>query len=261
MSSININSLIASLPRLDGSNYHDWKFNMQMILRRSGSWNVVSGKESEPEKDSKEYAAWWAKSEDGITAIGLAVELNQVAHIRDCSSGPEAWKALADIYERNDRATRINLKRELYTFVHDISAPVREYVNSITTIQAKLKAIGVEISDEDITDILIYTLAPEYNAVATSLMQSSEKLTIASITSALVDVEAKLQPNGNAVALVAHSSAPRLPPECFRCGTIGHLAQYCPALAPTLAYASQPATGTAAVASITDDDTAAISLF
>ena len=60
MGSININSLIASLPRLDGTNYHDWKFNMQMILRRSGSWNVVSGKESEPEEDSKESKFAWS---------------------------------------------------------------------------------------------------------------------------------------------------------------------------------------------------------
>ena len=89
-------------------------------------------------------------------------------------------------------------------------------------------------------------------------MQSSDTLTIASITSALIDAEAKLQPATGTVALAAHVSAPpmsmvpRAPPQCYRCGTIGHVARHCPAPMPS--YAAKPADVVANVAHTMDDE-------
>jgi hypothetical protein len=122
----NVNSLIASTPKLNGDNYHDWKFNLTMILRRSRAWPVVSGALSRPVVSDEstasedEFAAlleWERHSEEGLTTIGLSIDQSQVPYIRDCTTGPEAWTALMTIHERNGRAARIGLKRQLYTYV------------------------------------------------------------------------------------------------------------------------------------------------
>lgn len=231
---------------------------MEMILRRSGSWSVINGKTTRP--DDKTAATWDSLSEDGLTAIGLSIEQSQTSYIRDCTTGPQAWDALAAIYQRNARSTRINLKRQFYTYVHDTSQPIRDYVTGITTLVTKLKAIGVTISDEDVTDVLIYALAPEYSAVATSLMQSSTTLTVAFITGALVDAEAQMQKDKSeppvSVFVAKNTTTRRRRPDtpspdpsstsssnsdtgCYRCGKPGHIARYCLAPAP---LAVQPAT-------------------
>ena len=67
-------------------------------------------------------------------------------------------------------------------------------------VHVKLKAIGIDITEKDICDTLIFNLAPAYNTIATTLMQSAFALTVASFTSTLVDVKAKVAPEATMFA-------------------------------------------------------------
>jgi hypothetical protein len=53
----NVNSLISAVTKLDGSNYHDWVFDIEMIARRAGTWDVLRGTEQRPDK-IREAAEW-----------------------------------------------------------------------------------------------------------------------------------------------------------------------------------------------------------
>jgi hypothetical protein len=78
---------------------------------------VTSGEEEKPSGEAEK--SWEIKAEEGFTLIALTVEASQYTYIRDAKNGPEAWKALKDIYEKNSRSMRINLKRQFYmTRVH-----------------------------------------------------------------------------------------------------------------------------------------------
>ncbi len=75
MASQNINSLLGSVTKLNGSNYHDWKFDLGMILWHAGTWKVVSGITEKPKASQrKELEEWEAAAEDGFSAIGLTIE-------------------------------------------------------------------------------------------------------------------------------------------------------------------------------------------
>jgi hypothetical protein len=171
-------------------------------------------------------------------AIGLSVEGSQLSYIRNCVSGPEAWQALSAIYEANNRANRISLKRQFYTFSHDVEKPIMDYVSGITSLASQLRAIEIKIEDEDIVDVLIYCLAPSYGNVATALMQRSDVLTVANVTAALVEEEAhqKAQAEPSRTASLFKTTAtlraPRKEFVCFRCGEKGHKAMECPAARP-----------------------------
>ena len=83
----------------------------------------------------------------------------------------------------------INLKQQFYGFKHDMSASISAYVNGITDLARKLNAIGVSLSDQDITDVLIINLDNEYLSIATSLIALKEELKTADVKSALLEEE------------------------------------------------------------------------
>jgi hypothetical protein len=103
--------LLTSITKLNGENYHDWKFAVSIMLRQKGCWKVTSGEEEKPSGEAEK--SWEIKAEEGFTLIALTIE---------------------DIYEKNSRSMRINLKRQFYGFEHDTSASISAYVNGITDL-------------------------------------------------------------------------------------------------------------------------------
>jgi hypothetical protein len=188
--SASINSLLNNVPKLNTTNYHEWKFAISMVLWKAGCWDIVSGKKDRL-KTRSDDGKWETAAEEGLTYIGLTIDLSQYAHIRDYEDGLAAWKALADIYEKNSRATRIYLRREFYTFNHDPTKPIMEYITGITTVTSRLQSIKVKLDQTEIVDVIIFNLHGEYSNIAGSLMASKEELTVADVTGALVDEEAR----------------------------------------------------------------------
>ncbi|KAJ8486898.1 hypothetical protein ONZ45_g14517 [Pleurotus djamor] len=224
----NINSLLANVPKLNGDNYHDWKFAMSMVLRRAGCWEVVSGETKKPTTRDG-LAEWEKKAEEGFTAIGLTIEPSQYNYLRTCVSGVDAWGSLCNIYEKNSRATRISLKRQFYGYHHEISRPIRTYLAEITALGQRLRAIGVELSDEDLVDVIIYNLDEEYSSIAATLAASKDDLKVTDVTSALLDEESRKQLHDPGVPKreIALYASRRRTLECWNCGKTGHRQSQC----------------------------------
>jgi len=241
--------MIMSINRLNGDNYHDWKFAASMALQAKGCWDVISGVTKKP-SDPAEEKEWSKKAEDGLTVIALTVQPDQYIYLRDCTDGVDAWNRLKEAYEKNSRATRITLKRQFYGFEHDVSAPMQSYVNGITELAGKLKAIGITLTDEDITDVLIFNLNNEYSSIAASLTSAKGELKIADVTSTLLEEEQRRggpPVTENGVALMGKQRHPyemygppgRRGPNrdsrddnrpgqiCYRCRKYGHIAKNC----------------------------------
>lgn len=250
MPTSNINSLLNSVPKLgaeksDGTtpSYQDWKFAMMMVLRRAGSWEIMT----KPKPTTRDAEKEWEKNaEDILTAIALTVDPTQYQYIADAENGVDAWKKLQKVYEKNSRSNRIALMRQFYNARHDTTRPIADYITAIIKVAARLRAIGVKLEDSTIMDVLIMNLSEEWSNIAASLSMTMDDLNVVSdVTGALIDEEGRrgaiTDPTGPDHAMVVRGKYnPNI--TCYTCGKRGHIARRCKEKKP------EAATTTASIA-------------
>ncbi|QRV94608.1 gag-polypeptide of LTR copia-type [Ceratobasidium sp. AG-Ba] len=236
---------IAHIPKLDGTNYHDWQFAVSMALRHVGAFGVVTGTVPRPVKaeagkstetgkadDGAQSARWDDLSEKGLGIIGLTIEASQYVYIRSCTKGDEAWTIFKNMYEKNSRSNRVTLKRAFYTYQHDISRPIREFTGGLTSLGHQLKALGVNLEDDDIIDVIIYSLHADWSNIAGTLTANQGEMKLSDVISALVDEEARRAPAvSTETSLNAVTGRAGKQGEdrrtCYACGKRGHIAARC----------------------------------
>ena len=74
----NTNALLGNVPKLDGNNYHDWKFAIRMVLWWASCWDILT-KEKPATRASGDD--WKKKAEEALTYIGLTISENQYSYI------------------------------------------------------------------------------------------------------------------------------------------------------------------------------------
>jgi hypothetical protein len=98
----------------------------------------------------------------------------------------------------------------------------------ITSLAMQLRAISVELKDDNIIDVLIISLPKDYKALTTSLSTQTGTLTLANVTSAILDKQMCqkgpiFNQDLNNIALSAQDMR-----KCFNCGKVGHISKHCP---------------------------------
>ncbi|KFD49787.1 hypothetical protein M513_09254 [Trichuris suis] len=92
----------SSFPKLNGVNYHDWRFNIEWMLKKKKLWKYVDGSTVRPEPTSANVAEvqrFDEQSEIAQATIVLAIEPLQQQHVRDCESASDVWLKLEAAFE------------------------------------------------------------------------------------------------------------------------------------------------------------------
>eukprot|EP00794_Sanderia_malayensis_P002022 gene2022-2299_t len=99
---------------LDGTNYHNWKFRMGLLLIARKLFEYVTGEiKLHPGFSDEEEAFFKEKDSEARAIISLHVSDNQLVHIRNCKSAEEMWKLLKEQFQRKSPVKRINLKDKI----------------------------------------------------------------------------------------------------------------------------------------------------
>ena len=252
-------TILASIAKLDGQNWHTWSKETESYLTMEDLWDIVDPADAIPtaaaalKRDKKAYAHIW-----------FLVEPNSRDAIVELKSGREAWAALKTEHEKDTPSTRMNLRQRFYSLSHDPGLGVMPFVNDVLTVVRQLESIKRKPQTDEITDKLLIGLNSLFSAVRTNLSLRVSEPSIKEITAALKEFEENetLRPSSSALpdsfkqesALYANNGSrhasrggvsngsmeeydwgntKKQEGVCWRCGRPGHIAQNCVADMPT----------------------------
>lgn len=94
--------------RLNNQNWQIWKFRMEMLLTREELWYVVGDARPAVVTDQ------WTKDDRKARAtIGLCIDDNQFALVKEANSAKAFWDQLRGYHEKNTVTSRVSMLKRL----------------------------------------------------------------------------------------------------------------------------------------------------
>uniref|UniRef100_A0AAV1TI49 DUF4219 domain-containing protein n=1 Tax=Peronospora matthiolae TaxID=2874970 RepID=A0AAV1TI49_9STRA len=155
------------ISKFDGTNFHAWKFKMQMVLEERDLWEVVS--------------PW--KIPSYRWSVG-----------KWCM---HAWSRLEDHFEKKSLANKLFLRRRFFTTMMEEGDDVLEHINKLKTLAEQLEAVGAPVCEDDLVITLLGSLSDSYQFLITALESRSDTLSWELVTSRLLHEEMKRKEQGS----------------------------------------------------------------
>uniref|UniRef100_H3H9V6 CCHC-type domain-containing protein n=1 Tax=Phytophthora ramorum TaxID=164328 RepID=H3H9V6_PHYRM len=234
----------ARINKFNGTNFHTWKFKMQMVLEERELWEVTSGEvKLEHCTTTADQATFKRKSRKALAIICLAMEDSQLPLVRSAKDAHDAWSRLEGHFEKKSLANKLFLRRRFFTTMMDEGDDVLEHINKLKTLAEQLDAVGAPVSEDDLVITLLGSLSESYQFLITALESRADSLSWELVTSRLLheDMKRKEQ-GGGGVDGAAHGQGQAFMTRdnkrkgrpvkktgaCHNCGKQGHWIAECP---------------------------------
>lgn len=219
-----------SIEALNGNNYHNWKFRMEMILAENNVLGCIE-KDTNVEDiiDEKEKAAKVQLENKAKSLIIQCVNDNQLECLRDKKTAFKMWMMLKDRYEKQGLPGQLYLKKKLLSMKLKENESLEKFILEFEEITRQLKAAGSKIAEEDLVCNILLSLPKSYEAVVT-VLENIPNITFEMVKKKILAEYEKRklseEPRGSAnterlYALSLQKGS------CFRCGEVGHFKRDC----------------------------------
>ena len=156
--------------KLNGDNYHSWKFNIKLFLMGKDLYDIVDGTEVLGDNATpKEREQFRKRDNKALSIIGLSVATDLQIYVRPAKSSAEAWKSLSERFEEKTLAKICYYRKILYRMQLGKGQTMEAYVNHMKTIAEHLENLDDPVAEKDLVYILISSLPPDYHNLITAL--------------------------------------------------------------------------------------------
>lgn len=210
------------------SNYGNWKFSMRMYLIHEDLWDCIE--ESSTGVPQVNDAR---KQQKALAKICLMVLPGSFSHVRNATTGHQAWNNLKTAYEDKGLCRRLGLLRTLFGSKLEQFNDMESYLLKITDLDQQLRDINAPLDDDFLSVLMLSGLPPDYDPLIMALENSNVKLCSETVKSKLLQEflrrdfdrveESSLftkQPQKGGYKYSAKS-------RCYICKKTGHFAKYC----------------------------------
>ncbi len=230
-----------TIPKLDDTNYAEWRMFMKALLTRQGLWGVASGTVTCPlgSPNSRAVLAWQKKNDEALSEVILNLNPDQLSHARGSDDAHTVWTNLQTIHQSRGLGTRLSRRRDFFSMVKRDEQSMTSWIAEVRRAAFLLEEIGAVVNDEDV--ILVLTKLPStYDNLVVNLDGTPpQDLTVDYVIKRLVNEESRQSQSSSsvdsAIAGVARARirVPLSQITCFRCSQKGHYQSDCPHAAPT----------------------------
>ena len=190
-----MNALLTSFMKFDGTNWFKYKHSVKMLLLRERSWDPVAVADgtssvSPPAvADAKAHAEWVSKDELAHSTLFFTIDSSIHYLIQDVQTGSAAWTLLKKEYESNIRSRRYDIRQRFNKPSHDPSKSIEVYIQGILQARSELKAIGIDVSDQEASDMIVMHLHSSYDTVRTTLIARQTEPSLSELQSILKEAD------------------------------------------------------------------------
>lgn len=225
--------------KLNNSNYSTWKYKMELILIKENLWEKVmkirvvqdavaagaNGAAAAAAATAEEVE--WKKLDNKARAlIGLAVEDDQLTHIRGKTTAWDSWEALRKYHEKATLSNKVHIMRQICNLKMAENGNAETHINEMSNLFQKLVDIGEkEISESWNVAMLLSSLPRTYDTLITALEAREEgDLTFGFVQQKVLG---EYQRRSNNSICNESESALTVSTECYFCKKMGHMKKDC----------------------------------
>jgi len=209
--------ILNSISKFTGADTDDFQLWQQKVLMYLSTKDLEVFVDQDPAEDAGNDTLRHDKKAKSIICCCLHDGI--VSSIMKERTAHQAWKLLERLYQKKSRSTRTRLIAEFWSCTKGDSS-VATFVAAIQAMQAKLRAIGKELTDEDMTDRLLSGLPSSFDAFTVTL-DSQTEVKFAPTASSLINFEAQIEHRAREAATVFATTTKR-PPRCSYHNTNAH---------------------------------------
>lgn len=201
---------------------------MKLLLVKEGCWKAI--KEDKPEPVTE---AWTSKDELALATIGLAVEDNQLIHIKKAKTACEAWENLEKFHVKRTMSTKVSVMRKICQMRLEKHGDMEIHIAKLTELFEKLNDLEPEkiLDDQWLVAILFSSLPEEYETLVTALeARPDEDLTLNLAKGKLLDEWQKRKgrvENSSTESILQAGPKEENRGTCYFCKQLGHQKAKC----------------------------------
>lgn len=167
-------NLSSAIEKLKGrENYDSWKISAESYLVIKGLWKyaksglAANATAADMENDLK------AKSE-----LILLIDPSNYSYIAGKSSAKEAWDAISSAFEDSGVCRKVSLLQQLVSIKLKDCSGMEDYVNKMTQLWSKVKAVGFNIGDDVVGSLILGGLPAEFRPMILGIENSGKVITV-----------------------------------------------------------------------------------
>ena len=220
----------SAVPELNGANWRQWFLRMENYLRIH-NLSEVTATEKIFEKDEQgevklEHKMIYEKMQRARCLIINCVNSEYSGHITKCDTAHQVWSVLKNLYQQTGQQREAELRQRLTKTRKHHDQSIDQYMNAIVQIVNELRQVNVDLTEEEVPNVVLNGLPPCYHTVTVVLKHYHEKLTMAKVRESLTYEESYLK-KGNAYMTQERKKTDLEKPTCQCCQKPGHTPQNC----------------------------------